>query len=88
MMALTAADKATIAEIVAQALAAAPKGAPVTHAAASPLVSARRGKRLGATRAQGLADMIPGRYCDGHSTHEAHGFAFPKVACPRDQQPL
>lgn len=91
-MALTAKDRAEIAALVAETvvatLAATPTSAPATHAAASPLVSARRGKRLGATRAAGLSGKIAGRYCNGHGTHEEHGFAFPKTVCPRDQQPL
>lgn len=91
-MALTQKDLAAFAALmdarIAAALADVPKGAPAQPAAASPLVSARKGKRLGATRAAGLAQQIAGRYCDGHGTHEAHGFAFAKTVCPRDQQPL
>lgn len=91
-MALTAKDRADIAALIAEAFAQAqapvPTGAPAQPVAASPLVVARKGKRIAATRADALARKLPGRYCDGHGTHDAHGFAFAKLACPTDKLPL
>jgi hypothetical protein len=53
-------------------------------ATVEPVLVGKAGEKMVTTRAANVAAQTPRRFCDGHETHEAHGFAFDKKVCPRD----
>jgi hypothetical protein len=53
-------------------------------ATVAPVLVGKAGEKMVTTRAANVAAQTAKRYCDGHETHEAHGFAFDKKVCPRD----